>query len=83
MAAPQLLEAQIKVSDQVLLTFDQALDTDINVPLTAFSLNYGKVPLVSWQYYGTAAIAIKIGRTFTSKDKIEINYYNDQLKHAI
>ena len=74
MAAPQLLEAQIKVSDQVLLTFDQALDTDINVPLTAFSLNYGKVPLVSWQYYGTAAIALRVGRTLTSKDKLEINY---------
>ena len=74
MAAPQLLEAQIKVSDQVLLTFDQALDTDIEVPLTAFSLNYGRVPLVSWQYFGTAAIALKIGRTLTSKDKIEVNY---------
>ena len=74
MAAPQLLEAQIKVSDQVLLTFDQALDTEVEIPLTAFSLNYGRVPLVSWKYYGTAGIALKVGRTLTSKDKIEVNY---------
>ena len=74
MAAPQLLEAQIKVSDQVLLTFDQALDTEVEIPLTAFSLNYGRVPLVSWKYFGTAAIALKLGRALTSRDKIEVNY---------
>ena len=74
MAAPQLLEALVKVSDQVLLTFDQPLDTEIEIPLTAFSINYGRIPLVSWKYFGTAAIAIKLGRALTTRDKVEVNY---------
>jgi len=74
MAAPQIQEITVKVSDKVLITFDQALDTTINVPLTAFSINYGKIPINSWKYYGTAAIVLTISRSLLPKDKIEVNY---------
>ena len=74
MAAPQVQEITVKVSDKVLITFDQALDTSVNVPVTTFSINYGKIPVTSWEYYGTAAIVLGIGRTLTYRDKIEVNY---------
>ncbi len=74
MAAPQIQEITVKVNDKVLITFDQALDTTINVPLTAFSINYGKIPISSWEYYGTAAIVLTISRRLMPKDKIELNY---------
>ena len=74
MAAPQIQEITVKVSDKVLITFDQAIDTEINVPLTSVSINYGKIPIRSWEYYGTAAMVLKIGRTLTYRDKIEVNY---------
>jgi len=74
MAAPQVQEITVKVSDKVLITFDQAIDTTIDVPITTFSINYGKIPVNSWEYYGTAAIVLTIGRTLTYRDKIEVNY---------
>ena len=74
MAAPQIQEISVKVSQKVLLTFDKALDTDVNVPITAFSINYGRIPVNSWEYYGTAAIVLTIGRSLTYRDKIEVNY---------
>ena len=74
MAAPQVQEITVKVSNKVLVTFDQAIDTTIEVPITSFSINYGKIPVIAWQYYGTAAIVLEIGRTLTSRDKIELNY---------
>jgi len=74
MAAPQVQEITVKVSDKVLITFDQAIDTTINVPITAFSINYGKIPVSAWEYYGTAAIVLTISRTLTYRDKIELNY---------
>ena len=74
MAAPQLQEIQVKTGDKVLLTFDQALDTTVNVPLVSFSINYGKVPVTAWAYRGTASVVLTVGRTITGRDKIEVNY---------
>ena len=74
MAAPQLQEIQVKTADKVLLTFDQALDTSVNVPLVSFSINYGKVPVTAWEFRGTAAIVLTIGQPVTGRDKIEVNY---------
>ena len=74
MAAPQVQEITVKVSNKVIISFDQALDTSVNVPITTFSINYGKIPVNKWEYYGTAAIVLTIGRTLTHRDKIELNY---------
>jgi len=74
MAAPQLQEIQVKTSNKVLLTFDQPLDTSVNVPLVSFSINYGKIPVTEWQYRGTASVVLTVGYTITSRDKLEVNY---------
>lgn len=74
MAAPQLQEIQIKASDKILLTFDQALDTSVEVPLVSFSINYGKLPVAGWEYRGTSMIVLTTGRKIASRDKIEVNY---------
>jgi len=74
MAAPQLLEFTIKEQTRGVLTFDQALDPTIDVPLTCFSINYGKLPITDKQYVSTHAIAITFGRNLTAADKVFINY---------
>ena len=81
MAAPQIQEVSIKVANKVLLTFDQAIDDSVNVPLTCFSINYGRVPLKAWEYYGTAAIVLTLGNSITYKDKIEVNYQPPEEMH--
>lgn len=84
MAAPQVLEITVKVSNKVLITFDQALDTSVDVPLTCFSLNYGRLALVGWEYYGTAAVVLTMARNLTYKDKAEVNYQPpEDLKKAL
>ncbi len=74
MAAPQVQDIHIKVKNQILLTFDQALDTQVQVPLTCFSVNYGRVPITSWKYESTAEISLQLGQNLGVKDKIEVNY---------
>ena len=81
MAAPQIQEVSIKVANKVLLTFDQAIDDSVNVPLTCFSINYGRVPLKAWEYYGTAAVVLTLGNSITYKDKIEVNYQPPEEMH--
>ena len=74
MAAPQVSEVVQKVSDKILLYFDKPLDDSVEFPATCFSINYGRIPIVSAGFYGTAAIVIVIDRNLTHRDKIEINY---------
>jgi len=79
MAAPQVLEISVKVPTKVIVTFDQALDTSVNVPLTSFSINYGRVALTGWEYYGTAALVLTLAKPLTYRDKIELNYQPPEL----
>jgi len=74
MAAPQVTEILQKVSDKVLVYFDQPLDEDVVFPPTSFSINYGKIPITAASYYGTSAILLVLDRELTSRDKIEVNY---------
>ena len=74
MAAPQVTEVLQKNPTKILLYFDQPLDDDVVFPVTAFSINYGKIPILAADYYGTAAILITIDRELNFRDKIEINY---------
>ena len=74
MAAPQLLEFTIKEQTTGVLTFDQALDNSIAVPLSAFSINYGKLPIKSWRYLSTSSVELTFLRNLTPADKVFINY---------
>ena len=74
MAAPQVQEITVKSSDTLLMSFDQAIDDSVNVPITCFSINYGRVPVTRWRYRGTSEIVLTIGKPLTAKDKIEVNY---------
>lgn len=74
MAAPQVQEISVKVGNQVVISFDQPVDTTVLAPTTCFSINYGKVPIVSWEYFGTAAVKLKLLNSLTAKDKVQVNY---------
>ena len=74
MAAPKVVEVVQKVSDKILIYFDQPIDQDIVFPLTAFSINYGKIPLTAAGYYGTAAVVLVLDRELTHRDKVQVNY---------
>jgi len=84
MAAPQVQEISVKSSDTLLMSFDQAIDDSVNIPITCFSVNYGRVPVISWRYRGTAEIVLKVGKPLKAKDKIEVNYQPpDDVKQAL
>ena len=74
MAAPQLQEATIKVSDKLVLSFDKPLDDGVLIPITSFSINYGRIPIVSAEYYGTSRIILNLGKAILAGDKVEVNY---------
>lgn len=74
MAAPQLLEFTIKQQTSGVLTFDQAIDNTIDVPVSCFSINYGKLPIRSWRYLSTDSIELTFGKNLTPADKVFINY---------
>ena len=74
MAAPQLLEAEMKVPDRIILSFDQPLDPDAKPPLSSYSINYGKVPLVGHEFWGTSRVVLRLLRRATAEDKLEVNY---------
>ena len=74
MAAPQLQEATIKVSDKLVLSFDKPLDDGVLIPVTSFSVNYGKIPISSAEYYGTSRIILNLDKAVLAGDKIEVNY---------
>lgn len=74
MAAPQLLEFTIKEQTKGVLTFDQALDSTIPLPISAFSLNYGKLPLKDWRYISTDSVELTFFRNVTPADRVFINY---------
>lgn len=74
MAAPQIQEITLKSPTKILIHFDQALDDTIPCPLSAFSINYGKIPITSYEYYSTAMIVLDLGRSMRAVDKLELNY---------
>jgi hypothetical protein len=74
MAAPQLQTATIKVSDKLVLSFDKALDDSVLVPVTSFSVNYGRIPIASAEYYGTSRIILNLDKAILAEDKVEVNY---------
>ena len=74
MAAPQLLEAQIKNPEKILLSFDKPLDDEVIFPVTCFSINYGRIPIQSAEYFGTAEIVLVLDQAMTARDKLEVNY---------
>ena len=66
------------------MSFDQAIDDSVNIPITCFSVNYGRVPVISWRYRGTAEIVLKVGKPLKAKDKVEVNYQPpDDVKQAL
>ena len=74
MAAPQLSEAYIKNPTIVVLSFDQPLDDSVALIPTTFSINYGRIPITSVEYYGTAEILLNLTQAAKPKDKLEVNY---------
>ena len=77
MAAPQVQEISVKSSDTLLMSFDQAIDDSVNVPITCFSINYGRVPVTSWRYRGTSEIVLKVSKPHksnTQATKTNISY---------
>jgi len=74
MAAPQVQEITLKSPTKILIHFDQALDDTIPCPLSAFSINYGKIPITSYEYYSTAMVVLDLGRTMRAVDRLELNY---------
>lgn len=74
MAAPLLNEAYIKNGITIICDFDSPLDDDVPIPITSFSVNYGKIPIVSVEYYGTSKILLTVDRRITHHDKLELNY---------
>ena len=84
MAAPQVTEVVQKNPTQILVYFDSPIDEDIAFPQTSFSINYGKIPILSAGYYGTAAVLLVLDRELTYRDKIELNYEpSDDVDFAI
>lgn len=88
MAAPQVLEIIVKSPTKIRLAFDKALDDSVQVPVTCFSVNYGKFNVTERVYSDTATLTLTLGKALGPRDKVFVSYtppdsINDALRAPV
>lgn len=73
MVSPQLEYAEVNGST-LILSFDQELDTDIDIPEESFKINFGKIGVLDSSYIGTSRIELYLDSEVGSRDIISISY---------
>jgi phage gp36-like protein len=74
MAAPKIKEILVTTPTTVVLYFDAPLDTNVPVPLTSFTVNYGQYGVETLIYSSDTMVSIGIDSTLTPWDQAFVSY---------
>jgi phage gp36-like protein len=74
MAAPKIKEILVSTPTTVVLYFDAPLDTNVPVPLTSFTVNYGQYGVETLIYTSDTIVSIGIESTLTPWDQAFVSY---------
>jgi phage gp36-like protein len=74
MAAPKIKEILVSTPTTVVLYFDAPLDTNVPVPLTSFTVNYGQYGVETMVYSSDAMVSLGLDSTLTPWDQAFVSY---------
>jgi len=74
MAAPRIKEILLTTPTTVVLYFDAPLDTNIPVPVTSFTVNYGQYGVETIVYSSDTMVSLGIDSSLTPWDQIFVSY---------
>lgn len=74
MLTPQISQIEVTNQRTLLLYFNEPLDTNIIVPLSAFTCNYGQVTLSTMVYSSDTIIALGLAENLSQVDEVFVSY---------
>lgn len=74
MAAPKIKEILVSTPTTVILYFDEPLDTNVPVPLTSFTVNYGQYGVETLVYSSDTMVSLGLDSTLTPWDQAFVSY---------
>ncbi len=74
MLTPQISQIEVTNQRTLLLYFNEPLDTNIIVPLSAFTVNYGQVVLSTMVYSSDTIIALGLAENLSQVDEVFVSY---------
>lgn len=74
MAAPKIKEILVTTPTTVVLYFDAPVDTNVPVPLTSFTVNYGQYGVETLIYSSDTMVSLGIDSTLTPWDQAFVSY---------
>lgn len=74
MAAPKIKEILVTTPTTVVLYFDAPVDTNVPVPLTSFTVNYGQYGVETLLYSSDTMVSLGIDSTLTPWDQAFVSY---------
>lgn len=74
MAAPKIKEILVTTPTTVVLYFDAPLDTNVPVPLTSFTVNYGQYGVETLIYSSDTMVSLGLDSTLTPWDQAFVSY---------
>lgn len=73
MVSPQLEYAEV-IGSTLTLSFDQELDTGVQIPEESFQINFGKIEIFGSEYRGQNQIVMDLSSEVGAKDIISLSY---------
>lgn len=74
MAIPKIKEATLPTPTTVILYFDSPLDSNISVPLSSFTVNYGQFGVETLVYSSDTMVTLGLDSTLSPWDEVFVSY---------
>jgi phage gp36-like protein len=74
MAVPKIKEITVQTPNTVMLYFDNALDTTVNVPVSSFTVNYGQYGVSTVNYASDTMVCLGVEETISPWDSVFVSY---------
>ena len=74
MAIPKIKEATLPTPTTVILYFDSPLDSNISVPLSSFTVNYGQFGVETLVYSSDTMISLGLDSALSPWDEVFVSY---------
>jgi phage gp36-like protein len=71
---PQVNQIEVTNSRTVLIYFNEPLDTNVIVPITSFTVNYGQVVISTMLYSSDTIVALGLQENLSTHDEVFVSY---------
>jgi len=74
MAYPQIKEITVPSTSSIILWFDAPLDTNVVVPVTSFTVNYGQYGVATINYSSDTMVTLGLDNALSPWDEVFVSY---------